>query len=176
MHVRFTTLVGMSVTDDRMEEDIGRICGILIHPDTAVIEGFFVSTSVFLQKCELFLSTADIVHLGSRVRIRDADRLAPLEDLVRLSALQADSRTVLHQKIVTQSGVKLGMCADVQLETKTFRIEWLFPKKWFRWRRPVAAASIVEVKTDAIVVRDPVIPLQVTEAEAVLQALEPLPA
>jgi len=174
MHVRFTTCAGMPVTDDQLEEDIGTIGDILIHPDTATIEGFFVVIPSFLHTQVLFLPALDIMHFGSRVRVRHAESLSPVEDIVRLQSLLSEKRPVLGQRMLTESGKDLGICRDVQFETRTFHVEWFYPRKWFRWRAPIAALNILEIREDAIVVRDPVLMQKVTPAETVLQSLEPL--
>jgi hypothetical protein len=138
------------------------------------IEGFYTRIPAFLHTLELFLPVLDIMHWGSRVRIRDADVLAPLEDLIRLQQISEENRTVLGQKIITEDGAILGVCRDVQFDTKTFRLEWLFPKKWFRWQRPIPASSIVIVKPEAIVVRNAVTLPEVATGPSVLETLDPL--
>ncbi len=155
MHVRFTTVIGMPVTDDQSDEDIGIITNVLIQPDTAKIEGFFVMIPAFLSAQTLFLPAVDIVHFGSRIRIRHTDALAPLSDMVRLQSLLEDGRRVLGQRMETESGVVLGTCRDVQFETLSFQIEWLFPRRWFQWKRGVPRSGILEVRQESILVRDP---------------------
>ncbi|HVW66803.1 MAG TPA: PRC-barrel domain-containing protein [Candidatus Peribacteraceae bacterium] len=174
MHVRFSTAIGMPVTDDLSEEAIGTISDVLIHPDTAKIEGFFVNVHQFLRSEQLFLGTSDILHFGNRVRVRDEDVLSPVEDRLRLRSLLEDGRLILGQRIITESGRFVGMCRDVQFETKTFLLEWLFPRRFFRWGKPIPRQNIVQVRLDAVVVRDLVLPAKVTPAEAVLKTLEPL--
>lgn len=168
MHVRFTTVIGMPVTDDQSGEDIGFIVNILIHPDTATIEGFFVGIPAFLSMQTLFLPSHDILHFGSRVRIRHPDVLAPIAELVRLQALIEDGRVVLGQKIITEAGQILGVCRDLQFDTRAFQVEWFFPKKWFRWRRSVPRSAVLQVTPDAILVRDGLTPVPVAPADAVL--------
>jgi uncharacterized protein YrrD len=80
---------------------------------------------------------------------------------------------VLGQKIMTESGRAVGMCKDVQFETKTFRLEWIFPRTWFHWKEAVPRTAILRVQREAIVIRDPAEPAM-TPAEAVLKTLEPL--
>lgn len=175
MHVRFTTCIGMPVTDNQLEEDIGGIADILIQPDTGVIEGFFVTIPAFLHARTLFLSAVDIMHFGARVRVRHGETLSPVEDIVRLQTVLEDKRPVLGQRMVTESGKVLGACRDVQFETQTFHVEWFYPRKWFWWKAPVAAINILEIRPDAIVVRDPVLRQKATTpADTVLQTLEPL--
>jgi uncharacterized protein YrrD len=175
MNVRFTTIIGMPVTDDQTEDDIGTISDILIQPDTAQVEGFFVSVSSLFHQQTLFLSVMDVLHVGTRVRVRHADVLAPLEDLIRLQSLLEDGRTMLNQLMITESGRRLGRCLDVQFETQTFLIGWFFPKKWFRWQVPVPRSAIVEVRPDEVIVRDLVLPdTPIRSAKAVFQTLDPL--
>lgn len=174
MRVRFTTLLGMPVTDDRLEEDLGAVCGILIRPDEGVVEGFFVGVSGFLSRQELFLPTSAILHVGTRIRVSHGDVLSPPAELIRLSSLLNDPRTILGQKMLTESGRSLGRCMDIQCETTTFRIEWLFPRKWFTWKRPIPITSILEVREDAIVIRDQSLTEKTPEESPVLPTLEPL--
>lgn len=160
--------------EELTEEVVALLSGVLIHPDQGKIEGFFVRVPRFLHTQELFLPVNDIRHWGSRIRIREEDVLSPLEDFIRLQTLTEDGRTILGQKIVTESGVNLGTCVDVQFDTKHFMLEWLFPRKIFRWREPVIASSIVRVKSDAIVVRDVQAQTEAEEKPSVLRTLDPL--
>jgi sporulation protein YlmC with PRC-barrel domain len=174
MHVRFSTVIGMPVTEERTEEHVAALSGILIHPDQGKIEGFFVRIPSFLQSDERFLSTTDIMHWGNRIRIRNAEMLSPLEDLLRLQQLSDEPRPVIGQKIVTENGAYVGMCKDVQFDTRVFMLEWLFPRKFFRWGIAIPASSIVQVRPDAIVVRDSVTLPEVVKKPSVLQTLDPL--
>lgn len=172
MHVRLSTSLGTPVVAEDGEEQIGSLAGAVVHPDLGTIEGFYVGRPGFLGRGEeLFLPAMDVLHWGHRIRVRSEDALVPLEDIVRLHALAGEGRTVIGQQIVTESGVSLGTCRDIQFETKTFRLEWIFPKKWLRFRTEIPASSIIEVRPDAIVVRDAL--AGVTE-RSVLKALDEL--
>lgn len=155
MHVRFTGFRGMPVADADTGEILGVVTGMLIQPDSGKIEGFFVQAKRFLGQQHLFLSSLDILHVGRTVAVRDPDVLAPVDDLVRIQSLLEDPRTFLGQRVRTESGVFLGRCADVQFDTAAFAIAWLFPRRWLRYGRPVPIAAVVEVRPEAIVVRDP---------------------
>ena len=172
MHVRFTTCVGASVLEEGSHEPIGVITGMLPNPDTGTIHGFFVRTRGVFSSHELFLAVADIAHWGVNVHVRHVDHLAPLEDFQRLVLLTQEGRTLLRQKIVTETGASLGRCADVQFDTQHFSLEWLFPRQYFRWRRPIPVSAIIEVRRDAIVVRDAAKHVPLTET--VLDTLVPL--
>ncbi len=155
MHVRFSTCIGTPVLEEGGDITLGLLSGILIHPDTGKIEGFLVHTRSFLGKGDLFCSSADIIRWGTRVYLRDASVLAPPEDRIRLQSLLSDPRTVLGQKIRTEAGARLGRCTDVQFNTDVMHIEWLFPRKFFRWGIALPVSDIVEVTSSAIVVSDP---------------------
>lgn len=162
----------MPVVDDRSDEAIATVSGVFVHPDLGTLEGLFVQG----QNGEEFLSVHDIIHWGRAVVVRDGDVLAPLDERVRLSALWNERRTVLGQRIVTESGKIVGRCADIQFETDTFRVEWIFPRRWFQWKRPIPAGTIVEVRPEAVCVRDAELPVATTSvaeaAAANLTALE----
>jgi sporulation protein YlmC with PRC-barrel domain len=179
MHLRFSMSVGTPVVEEDTGEVLGTIAGILIQPDTGKIEGFFVGIPGLLTSRTLFLSGLDILRWGARVYVRDADTLSPLEEHIRLQSLIAEARPLLGQRIVTESGKGLGTCADVQFETASLVLEWLFPRKMLRWGTGLPVSQIIEVRKDAILVRDPVTPVTVAETKAVaapvLPVIETLP-
>lgn len=165
MHVRFNTCIGTPVLEEGGDAVIGVISGILIHPDTGKIEGFMVHVQGFMGKGDLFCSSADIIRWGTRVYLRDASVLAPPEDRIRLQPLLQDPRTVIGQKIRTESGVHLGRCKDVQFNTDVMHIEWLFPRKHFRWGIALPVADILEVTPAAIIVGDLVKKARIDKAQ-----------
>ncbi len=174
MHIRFSHCKGVLVIEEHSQQLIGTIADIFLHPDTAKVEGFFVQVRHFLHSETLFLGVVDIAHWGRTVMVRDRDVLAPLQDHVRLQQLFDEGRPVMGQKMVTEGGVALGRCGDTQFETHTFRMEWLFPKKFFQWGRPVPVTSVQEVRPDAIVVRDQSLVQEVKEEGEVFAPLDPL--
>ena len=147
MHIRFTSCIGTPVLEEGGEHALGALSGILLDPDTGKIEGFFVD--------DLFCSALDIVRWGTRVYLRDSSVLAPPEDRIRLQPLLGDPRSVLGQKIRTESGASLGRCADIQFNTDAMHIEWIFPRKFFRWGIALPVADVLEVTPAAIIIRDP---------------------
>ncbi|OGJ63325.1 hypothetical protein A3C52_05030 [Candidatus Peribacteria bacterium RIFCSPHIGHO2_02_FULL_51_15] len=162
MHVRSSSVTGLPIIDDETLETVGHLMHPLIQPDTGRIEGFFVIPSIALSDArELFLPAVDIIGWGSGVHIKTRDRLAPPEELIRLQPLIRDNRKILGQRIRIKGSKKsLGICADVQFDTRHFCIEWLFPRKYFVQRQPMPATDIVEVTGSAIWVKDPFAPLQ----------------
>lgn len=155
MHIRFNHCVGYTLMEDGGDQPLGTISGVLIEPDTGKIEGFFVNALGLLGNEILFCSTIDIVRWGTRVYINSRSSLAAPEDRIRLKTLLDDPRTVLGQRIKTESGAKLGRCGDVQFNTNSMHIEWIFPRKWFRWGVALPVSDIIEVRPEAIVVKDP---------------------
>ncbi len=179
MHVRFSTIVGTPVVEQGSDMAIAGITDILIHPDTGKIEGFFVEPVGFFQSEALFLSSLDIIRWGTAVVIRDRDILCPLEDFIRLQDLLNDERRILDQRMKTESGRSLGVCRDLQFDTNSMKSEWLFPKKFFRWGTALPMREVVEVRTDAIIVRDPPAAQKYAEPQeeepTILQVIESIP-
>lgn len=167
MHIRLSSTIGLHVLEEGTDEFLGIVSGALIHPDTGKIEGFFLSVPHFLHSREQFFATVDIVRWGTRVYLRDADAISPLEDRIRLQSLLQDPRTVIGQKMVTESDVFVGRCRDVQFSTKKMKIEWLFPRKFWRWGVALPLTEVVEIQPDKIVLRDPVKTEKAPEASSV---------
>ncbi len=159
MHVRFSMVIGMPVVEDQADTTLGIVSGILLHPDTGVIVGFFVRDLRMFGGSEYFLSVADIIGWGTVIHVRSEEKLALPQDIVRLSALLDDPRRVLGQKILTrQSRRSIGRCQDVQFDTRHFQLEWLFPKAWwFFSRTPVPASDVIEITEEGILVREQVL-------------------
>lgn len=176
MHVRLSTCIGIPVVDESTEEMCGILSGMLTDPDSGKIEGFFVRIPGFLFQEELFCSALDIVHWGTRVTVRDSEVLAPAEERIRLQPLLEDKRTIIGQQMKTESGKKLGKCRDIQFNTDSMHIEWLFPKKRWHWGIALPISEVLEVRTEAIIIRDSkkVEPVP-AEPEVVAPALPALP-
>lgn len=156
MRVRFSTVIGLPIRQEDSGEVLGFISGILLHPDTGTVEGFFVSVpNGILGSENLFLSSLDVRRLTTTAVVRGPWVLSPPEEILRVEELLRDTRTVLGQKIRTVSGQVLGKCSDVQFDTVHFKVECIFPKKFWRWGRPIPVREILEVKRDAIIIRDP---------------------
>ncbi len=173
MQVRFTLSTGTAVTEDDAPFMLGTIADILIHPDTGRIEGFFVRTGGVFHGATLFLASLDILRWGTRVTVRDPDALSPPEDRIRLQALLEDPRRVVGQPMRTESGKYLGRCRDVQFDTNTFIVEWVFPRRMLRWGVPIPLNQVLEVRKHAIVVRDTAMP--VSDRAANIPLLEQVP-
>ncbi len=145
----------MPVVEEGSDEPLATVDRILLNPDTAAIEGFFVLVPGFFTTEERFIACSDIQRFGKRVEVRDHSILAPADDHIRLRPLLHDSRTVLGQRIVTESGRRLGRCRDVQFNTQLFRLEWLFPCRFgFLWGDALPVRCVTEIRPDAIVIRD----------------------
>src|SRR3989338_8954208 len=146
MHLRLSTLIGIPVLEEGKRETLGAVSGVLVHPDTGKIEGFFVSNSGVFST-NLFFPSSDIAHLGHhKITLHDADSIAPLSERVRLWELWQEGRPVMGQRMVTQSGRRLGRCSDIQFDSEVFTLQWLFPRRWFFWKDPIPVSAIVEVR------------------------------
>ncbi|PIR53486.1 hypothetical protein COU76_00860 [Candidatus Peregrinibacteria bacterium CG10_big_fil_rev_8_21_14_0_10_49_10] len=166
MQVRFSTCKGALVAEESSEEVLGLLVDVLIHPDSGRIEGFSVHAVGGQQQGVLFCSSADVLRFGARIYVRSADVLCDPYDIVRLHSLLQDTRRVLGQRVRTESGQYIGRCRDIQFNTETMTLEWIFPKGFLRWKRAIATSDILEVREDCIVVRDAPL-VSVTEEDAV---------
>ena len=176
MHLRFSTCAGTPVVDEESSETLGTVEGIVLHPDTGKVEGFAVRVRGFLTGTIRYLPSQDIVRWGTRAWVRDPQAVSDLDDLVRLREVIERGRPVLGQSIRTESGRELGRCRDVQFDTLHFLAEWLFPRKWGTWGTAIPISQVVEVRADAVIVRDQAAPAKeqapVSPLPAILEGLE----
>lgn len=144
----------MNVCDESTGDVLGKITGILLHPERRTVEGFFVSVSEILRRREQFLAVADIARIGRRVTVRNREVLGPIADHIRAQAVAAQQRPIIGQTIITEGGKSLGICRDVQFATPSMVLEWLFPRAWLRWGQSIPRSAIIEVRPEAVVVRE----------------------
>lgn len=173
MRVRLSTVIGLPVVDES-EQILGTIADMCIHPDTLGIEGFFVRIPRFFSSELMFLSCSEVEHWGSRIRVRHAHALSPVEDLVRISRILEEGRPVIRQMIVSDADIYLGRCHDIQFDTRSFRVEWLFPRRFLRWGIPIPIRAVVQVKPEAIVIQRDEKVMQKDETSAASSAIEVL--
>ncbi len=158
---------GTSIVEDRSDSVVAKVSGVLCEPDRGEVVGFFVQSLTEPHAAVLFLSVQDIVAWGAYIHILDRDRLAEPSDLVRLRSLLTNGRRIIGQQIITRKRrTKIGVCRDIQFDTHHFRIEWIFPYKFFFFAQsPIAVKEIIEVKREYIIVKEPLRPLMVKSKE-----------
>ncbi len=160
MHVRLTTAIGMRVCDEETGRRVlGALTGIVLDPDRGTVEGFFVRSGGFFAPV-FFLSVLDVRRFGAVITVRGPEVLCPPDDVIRVATLIKEGRPVLGQPIQTESGAELGTCRDVQFDTAHFMLEKIFPGSLLRWGTPLPANQILEVRPDAIIVRDTAAPVK----------------
>lgn len=155
MQVRFSTCRGAELVEEPTGEVVGFVFKPLIEPDRGQVLGFFIVTVVPITEGKIaYVSAMDVLHIGSRIEIRDVQCICNPDDIVRLGPILQDARPVLGQRIRTESGLSLGRCVDIQFDTETMHVSWLFPRKWFRWQEAIPISTVLEVRKDAILVQD----------------------
>ena len=45
----------------------------------------------------------------------------------------------------------------MQIDTERLRVEWLFPRRLLQWGVALPFSEVIEVRKDAVIVKDPVI-------------------
>lgn len=134
---------------------LGTIENILINADNGIVEGFFVAQNSWFYKDTLFLSNREIAEFRRKeIYIPANVSLGAPEDHFRLQLVFSDKRKILGQKIITKDKIYLGRCYDVQINTDSWRMEWLFPKKWWFLTTPVPSSEIMEVTKSHILLKN----------------------
>ncbi|MBT7930007.1 hypothetical protein HN682_08865, partial [Candidatus Peregrinibacteria bacterium] len=74
MQTRFSTCRGMEVVEETNGKLVGLISNMLIDPDSGKILGFYIFVnSGFFFGGEKFVSSIDVLNIGTRFIIRDVD-------------------------------------------------------------------------------------------------------
>lgn len=156
MQTRFSTVAGAHIVEEQSMECVGFLRAPLIDPDTGIIVGFFVLGAHPDAPVDAFVASADIIAWGTSVHIRSLDVLSPPEDLIRLRGILHDDRRVLGQTIMIRGTRRtIGRCADVQFDTRRCALQWIFPRRFWIYRRPIAVTEIEEITPEAIWIADP---------------------
>jgi len=152
MHVLRSTAIGTEIIDSIDHHIHGRVGDILIDSDRGKIIALLVDRVGFSERHALM--TQDVESWGNRVHVRDAEVMGEVSDFVRLVEHLKNRRPLVGQNIRTKSGQWMGRCADVQFRTDTFDLEWIFPRKFLRKSLPLPVSEILEVTTEAIIIKD----------------------
>lgn len=154
MHLLASNLQGTAVIEESTQHIVATADRLLVDPDRGRIVALFLRS---IDGQTLLLQTVDILSWGHRIHVASADRIGAPEEFLRLQDMLRDRRSLLGQEIRTTTGEVIGRCTDVQFSSKTFELEYLFPKRFFLFRRPpIPMSEVQEVRDDIIIIRPPV--------------------
>jgi len=136
---------------------LGFINDFIINTDTGLIVGFFVKTKDFFSR-KLVLLTRDIREWKLKVYVDDDSVLADPQDLIRLKPIFDKQMSVFLKPVLTTDDYYLGRVYDFNFDLDSFKMINLYILKKILFfitvqRRIVPVSEIVEIKTNAVIVR-----------------------
>jgi uncharacterized protein YrrD len=160
MQILRSEFVGKVVMSVHTGEQICVITDCIIQQNNLRIILF--STRVGLQKKQLFLLPKCIRFADRRRLIVDSNQsLSEFDELVRYQHDILHTYQPLRKKVVTESGKKLGTVSDYSFDNQHNFVQKLyvhanFFKRLLQTQLIIDRSSIIETKTDKIIVKDTV--------------------
>lgn len=132
----------------------GRICEIVIDPDTGKIAGFLMA-----PRGEYVIAPADILFWDENIFIHDEEDILQTGEIIKVRQVLENEIPILRSKVYTKKGLFLGKVYDIGINPKLFvmtkivvakNIFGLFPYE----EKIIARGDILEIKKDRIIVKD----------------------
>jgi hypothetical protein len=131
----------------------------LLHPDTGVVEGVSLRARRWGSPL-LAIRTDDLTRwTDEHLVVTRAEAISPVADFVRFQAWLTEGRTLVGQRVVTLGGRRLGRCRDVLFDDELLQLIAIVPRRWGIWQLPVRRHDVLEVRPQAIIVRDVELPV-----------------
>ena len=154
----YQSVLGASVLEFDSGDLLALVTGIIVHPDTGVVEAFWVKP-LGSSLSRAVLRSADILEFKKHLYVRSAQVLAEAEEVIRVSEILNEGRFFLENTVQNEAGDSYGHCVNLSFDTDSFMLQQLYCKKTFLKlltldERIFSYEAIIEVFPKMIVVRD----------------------
>lgn len=152
------SLIGGKVLEHRSGQILALISGIIIDPDTGMVEAFWVKPLTLPFK-NAILKSSDILEFKMHLYVKHDSVLAQAEDLIRISEILEDGRSFLGAPVRSESGVSYGKCVNLTFDTGTYALKQIYTRRSILGlirldERIFSYNNIVKVLPDGIIVND----------------------
>lgn len=154
----YLSLQGSKVLEFDSGDLLGMISGIIVHPDTGMVEAFWVKPATIPLRAAV-LKVSDILELKKNFYIKSDKVLAEASDLIRISEILQDGRRFLGSPVVSETGGSYGKCENIAFETDNYALKQIHTRKAFLGlfqtdRRIFSYNNIVKLTPHAIIIND----------------------
>lgn len=155
-------LLNVPVMSIQTGGELARTNSAIIDPRNLHIIALYVDGALLDQKPSV-LHTDDIRESGSLGFIIDnADKLMPLEGLVRLADIIDLDFQLIGYKVIDSTGVNIGKVTDYAFEPESFMVQQLYVRSSFLKSFTISShvihrEQIISITKDAIVVEAPTV-------------------
>lgn len=124
----FRSLVGAKVLEYSSGQLLALISGIIIDPDTGMVEAFWVRP-ITLPVKNAILKTSDIMEFKKHLYIKSDRVLAQAEDVIRISEILAEDRELLNTRVLSEAEVSYGKCVNLTFDTQTYALRQIYARR-----------------------------------------------
>ncbi|MDA1060179.1 MAG: PRC-barrel domain-containing protein [bacterium] len=153
MHRLYSKIIGTPVYDDSVRP-LTTVKDLIIDTETGKLLAFVVN-----QSKNLVIVPIDVVSWTEVIKINNIDSIIDGNDVIRISEVQKRGINLIHNKVETKNGEKLGKVNDFSVDTDILMLQKLYVSKGIlglvRYEsRIISAKDIIEILPDKIVIKD----------------------
>ncbi|MBN1485104.1 MAG: PRC-barrel domain-containing protein [Chloroflexia bacterium] len=146
-------LKGMVVLTLREGEQLGRISGMLVDPDSARVVALVLNKRTPSGELQV-IATANIYRVGeAAITVEDRGAMVAISRIPRFQTLAQTKSAIRGKAVLTEEGENLGRVADVLIDAETFEIQAVLLKAFLREGRRIPAEQIRTIGPDVLVVQ-----------------------
>jgi len=154
----FKSLVGAKILEYSSGQVLGLVSGVVIHPDTGVVEAFWVKPLTLPIKSAV-LKASDVLEFKKHLYIKDDRVLAQANDIIRINEILDDGREFLGANVVSETGAPYGKCTNLTFDTVTYLLKQIYVQRVFLSlyvldERIFSYGDIIRVLPGEIIVND----------------------
>lgn len=155
MLLQASQIIGLPVGATNTQERAGTISNLVIDPDSGQLLGFVVKAGFFSG--EKVLSFHDVTGVDhTAVLVREREVILPPKEIAPVKRAIEDKRPLLGQKVITESGTRLGRVVDLVVNTETAMITKIYVSHLLE-ERIIPLDKVIKVTKERIVVKDDVV-------------------
>ncbi len=144
---------------------IGRVYNIVINTDTGKVAGLLVSPGG-----RKVLAPVDVLSWNKVIEVHDEDVILEIDEIRQVQDCLKKDIPVLGNRVYTKSGTYLGKVIDYAVNDKLFVMTKIIVARTILGvitykNRIIVHQDIIEIKKDAIIVKDPLRPVAVKTAK-----------
>ncbi len=123
-------MIGAKVLEFDSGEVLAMVNGIIVAPDSGMIEAFWVKPKEIGLK-NAILKTSDILEFKKHLYIKSAHVIAEANDVIRIKDILDDGRVFLGSAVENEAGQSYGSCVNLSFDTATYALKQIHSRKTF---------------------------------------------
>jgi|WetSurMetagenome_2_1015567.scaffolds.fasta_scaffold24982_2 sporulation protein YlmC with PRC-barrel domain len=165
----FSQTIGTPVITESGQK-VGRIYNIVLNTDTGKVAGFIVSPGG-----GKVLAPIDVLSWHKAIDVHDVDVILEMDEIRQVYDSLRKNIPVIMNRVYTKKGIYLGKVIDFAISDKLFVLTKIVVAKTILGiitysHRIIAHQDILEIKKDAIIVKDLLLAVPIKAAKLSVDA------